>query len=149
MSYSTLSDWELRASPKVLRTYATRATTSGSVQSHLDAAQTLVDGYVQGSYTTPLETPPQFIKDIEMRIAGWNFIVSEGVPVKSGLEALEAMVNNDYQRLRDVANGRITLPSTADSTPGTSEGRCQFKSSASTRRSQSYRRFNAKGYEIV
>jgi len=149
MSYSTLADWEARATPKVVRSHAAKPALSGSIQTHLDSAQTIVDGYIQGSYDVPLSDPPQFVKDIELRIASFNYLISEGVPVQAGIEAISEQVDKDYIRLRDIAMGKITLPADADATPNSSEGRCTFKSSSSTRRKQSYRNFNSKGYEVV
>lgn len=149
MSYSTLADWELRATPKVVRSHAAKPALSGSIQTHLDSAQSIVDGYIQGSYDVPLSVPPQFIKDIELRIASLNYLISEGVPVQAGIESITIQVDKDYEHLKQISMGKITLPSTADSTPNTSEGRCRFTSSSSSQRKQSYRNFNSKGYEVV
>ena len=109
MSYNTLNEWSLFASPQAFRIYA--STDPATVQRCLDVASSFINSKLTGAFLRvqlPLENPPYVIKDCELKIAAWHLVGAMGLPVE-GIELLEKMYLSAVDTISRLDDGRDSL----------------------------------------
>ena len=104
---------------------------SFDVESHIEAASAVVDSYLRGRYTVPLASPyPLEIVLATAVIAAWNIINVRGYDPENGTDRMirvryeDTLTGRPGQKswLQSIADAKVNLAVTADTTPATYEG---------------------------
>lgn len=109
MTYATQSQLEARYGLRMLidctdrGDVATGTVDEAVVAGALAAADSIIDGYLQGSYTLPLASVPPLVTDLACAIAMWR--LSTGMPG----EKIKADYDDAKRTLEQIAKGIVKL----------------------------------------
>lgn len=74
------------------------------VASAIGAAEAMIDGYVGKRYILPLATVPPLIAELALQMAHYK------LHIHAAPENVQAAYKQSMQTLRDISDGRVTLP---------------------------------------
>jgi len=96
----------------------------GDVDDHLEAASGQIDSYLRGRYRLPLVAPyPQEIVRVTCALAAYSVLSVRGFDPENGADKNVRMRYEDaVSWLNQMAEGKVNLPLTADSTPTAHDG---------------------------
>lgn len=112
MNYCTIDDIKNQISEKTLielsnDDYSQELIIAEVVDSAIESASELIDGYVRGSYPLPLPTAPTILKNIAVELAVYQLTkrrLGENMP-----ESRENAYKNSISQLKDIQKGIIDL----------------------------------------
>ncbi len=118
MAYATRTDLDAMGYPS-----ATLAGVSTTIQdAALDAASSLVDGYLVRRFTLPLSAWGDDLRRAVVHIAAWDLLCRRGFRPGDGAdEAVRMRYEDAMSWLKDVSAGRVEPQGVTDASPAVAE----------------------------
>lgn len=95
-----------------------------ALQWYLDGATGIADSYLRSRYSVPIPDPvPRELAQAVAAIAGYDLLCAIGFNPQEFDSVYQLRRDAAIQWLRDVATGKASLATTADASPGMTDGR--------------------------
>lgn len=120
MSYATPDDLKSLGLPAV----ALEELTDPDIQDQLDADSGVIDVFLSPRYSLPLTAPfPEFLRRCNVCLAVWHIMLRRGFEPEAFDQNYKTQFDECMALLKDIADGKLTIPGIIDNTPTVNEGR--------------------------